>query len=348
MEAADRFLEKGERCTVLVLKKTAGARETVEAARRLPGLEGAEFVAIDASQVTSRRGPARAVRALWHNRRLIQGPVRRYCEDARILFLGNLMNRELLAAAQLAKSDIVILDDGTSTAAFFEAAGDGDRLQPAPRAGNALSGKCKEAAFRFFYGAASLPKSRIILFTTYPESSAGMNCRVVSNEFRVCRRLVAAGRTLPEAHFLGAPFVERGQLDWKEYAHWLIEAYAHLGRDVRYIAHWAESPEKLRQVEHLLGWETVRFALPYEMQFVLDGARPRIVAGCFSSAFDILPRFFAPGTGLQAFEIPVERIRSAAIQSAARSFYRRHRDTASPVDIITIQQAAPGRQSVRR
>ncbi|MFI8726244.1 hypothetical protein ACIGHJ_00810 [Stutzerimonas kunmingensis] len=291
------------------------------------------LVALD--NVSLSAGVWKVFQSFWGNRVRATGLAARYLECSRF-FVGNPRTREHIYLASLfPNAKITILDDGTGTVSFFEKVQvHGGKAAAADFVSGGLIPWLKECCFRLFYGAYRKPLSKADFFTTHALEAEAAGYDAVKNNYDWLASTMRVRPRHKGTHFLGAPFVERGELPWEVYLAWLQSALRSLPAPVTYVAHWAESDEFLGRLESELGISCVRFERPYELEFLLGDQEPACVASWFSSALDVLSSVSGHQARLIAVEVPFNDFLKADIAASARAFYERHRVRPRGVEVI--------------
>lgn len=123
-------------------------------------------------------------------------------------------------------------------------------------------------------------------FTMY-EISPAENDQVIKNSFKHLRSDSASLVKTDDVYFLGGPISECGIISQQSYFAHLKRVKAYFAdKNVIYIAHRRESPEKLTEIENRFGLKVVLFDYPIEYQLAYVGPRPKVLASFISSALD--------------------------------------------------------------
>ena len=195
-----------------------------------------------------------------------------------------------------------------------------------------------------------LPKVQSI-FTVYDLFPIN-NVKVVKNEQLFLKKNIELKNVDSNAvHFLGAPFVERDKLPEATYFKWLFSVKHDIGegKEVVYILHPWESELFGKKIKQKLGFEVIRFALPYELEIIKMPSLPGVVASWFCTALDNLSVANAQSIQLLSYKLPpFEKLNvkpnQKPIFDSGVEFYKRHLDSATRVevrDIPPLPQAVP-------
>lgn len=323
---------------LVVLKKSEGSKLVADIALRIGGDAFKSVEVFSLSYPDSASKVISLCSSLLVNRRKLFGQMQPRCASADIVFVGNVMNREMLVAAKEAVGKIVVLDDGTSTAAYLTAhirTGKSSGLG-IEFSGGVIQRLLKSAVSRLAYGKYSQALDNPVFFTTYGDLARKFGGRVIPNNYEFMRAHNAGTDIIERVDFLGGPFVDRGDASLNSYVDWLYKAQKQLGLPIRYIAHWAESPEVLDVLRNTLGIECLRLEVPYEFEFVTAQVRPRIVATWFCSAFDVLPLLDSGNSEFNAFRVPFESFVNESTKLSAQEFYKRHEVRNSIVRVLDV------------
>lgn len=195
-----------------------------------------------------------------------------------------------------------------------------------------------------------LPKVQSI-FTVYDLFPIN-NVKVVKNEQLFLKKNIELKNVDSNAvHFLGAPFVERDKLPEATYFKWLLSVKHDIGegKEVVYILHPWESELFGKKIKQKLGFEVIRFALPYELEIIKMPSLPGVVASWFCTALDNLSVANAQSIQLLSYKLPpFEKLNvkpnQKPIFDSGVEFYKRHLDSATRVEVREIPplpQAVP-------
>lgn len=197
--------------------------------------------------------------------------------------------------------DVVVLDDGAATLAIDRAEGGYAPLEPS------------EEAVRDGF----MPAPAVTFFTSMPEAlRAGPDDTVIANDWTWLR---ARYRELPRSTSLvlliGQAFSHAGLMDEAtelEVARRLVAAARdlHPGSRPLYVAHRAESVDKLRAISELC--DVARFDIPLELVPVEAGLLPAGVVAHYSTAMTSLATLAPPEVVVHAQRIPADRLASRA------------------------------------
>ncbi|WP_018879435.1 hypothetical protein [Thioalkalivibrio sp. ALE9] len=281
--------------------------------------------------------PWTAVAALSRNRRSVLGVLARLSEFLidRVV-VTNQWNRDMRYLAAKARAEVVFADDGTSTASYLKAcaewgAGADWWLGFASR--GRLVNLAAALLYRLMYGRFMLRSRPDLMFTCYSALAEEAGFPVVANEYRWVRSMFGVVRKGADSsgHFLGAPFVERGEVSSQEYLRWLREAMAHHPElNWIYIPHPAESGSWLEQVSRETGVECKRMNGPYELSLFEEAWPPAVIASWFSSALENL-QMLEIDSELWAYRIPDGALSSSTLRLAAQGFYERNTSSESRI-----------------
>ncbi|WP_018175300.1 hypothetical protein [Thioalkalivibrio sp. ALJ9] len=286
--------------------------------------------------------PWRAVTALLRNRRAVLRILARFSDFLidRVV-VTNQWNRDMRYMAAKAGAETVFADDGTSTASYLKAcaewgAGADWWLGVASR--GRLVNLAAALLYRLMYGRFMLRSRPDLMFTRYSALAEEAGFPVVANEYRWVRSMFGVARKGADSsgHFLGAPFVERGEVSSKQYLRWLCEAMAlHPELNWTYIPHPAESDSWLEQVSRDTGVECKRMNGPYELSLFEEACLPAVIASWFSSALENL-QMLEIDSDLWAYRIPDGALSSSTLRLAAQGFYERNTGSESRIVVKAL------------
>ncbi|GIZ11937.1 hypothetical protein [Pseudomonas sp. NCCP-436] len=335
IEARHALLAVGVEAELWVVCKHPGHRFTWLCAREIAQSTFSRIRLLELNRVSARLGVWGVLRGLLGNRLRLRSLPREY-PACRHMFIGNPRTPEHLYLASLfAQASLTCLDDGTGTVSFYEqvAARGGQNGGGFSLHGNALA-LLKDCCFRSFYGDYRAPLRRAEAFTAFVESAAKAGFATTANSYAWLKGRMRSKGPRQGTHFLGAPFVDRGELSWEVYKGWLQRLVGLLPGPLLYVGHWAESDAQLQRIESELGIRCKRFERPYELEYLLGERAPACVASWFSSALDVLAVVSDEDVRLMALEVPLDGFLKADIAASASAFYARHREASSPVEVV--------------
>ncbi|WP_141246903.1 hypothetical protein [Halomonas salipaludis] len=336
-------------CTTLliVLDKGNGFGDVLGLAAEFVGDVFDECVHVSLMKPDAGYQPIHAIQSLIYNKRVIKNEVVPKCESAGKVFIGNILNQEMLAAAHSSAERVTILDDGTSTLSYLEARKRKGRHNwlgieyPGSRLGCFL----KILVARLFYGDIDSVRFNPSFFTLYNDEAIAIGCESTENHYDYIKSIMVDAVVEPRFDFLGAPFVDRGELVWEDYREWLAIVQKNSEHPIRYIAHWSESDESLKLIKDEFDIECIRLDYPYELEYVLSKNKASLIGGWFSSAFDVLDRIKQDSTVLVCFKPPENALSSMSIKSSESSFFSRH-EKGSNVNIMHLADHVENRNVV--
>ena len=224
----------------------------------------------------------------------------RAIKDVKYVFIGN-NNSPLMRhfANSLDHQQTVLLDDGTATLDIARQRMEG-QVAPKP---SKLSKRIRLAAKRIFQKLNARQPENVVFFTAYKIAVTGAD-RVISNDFAYLRNRALGLKATETVYFLGSPLSEVGIVSEDKYLESMrrVKKY-YAGKDVLYVSHRRESPEKLARLKSEYGFELACFDYPVEYQLAFVGPRPVELASFISSALDNCRLIFEDKMKIVAFKI---------------------------------------------
>ena len=231
--------------------------------------------------------------------------------------------------------NVVVVDDGTAMLRI-------DRRRSIPRSREQLRLKLKSLIFLAVGISGVAPPAGLTFFTTFALGDrVAEGDAIVHNDYRT---LSAELRNLPpdddSVYVIGAPYREAGAVDRGdvELALELTRfAAEYTGKEVVYMAHRRERPEKLDALrEHV---HVVRPNVPFEIYPRLHGKRPRLIVGYYSSVLATAAELLGDSVEIVALRIPRDRINHSWL-SFVDGVYRYYQ-TELPTAIRVVERSVP-------
>lgn len=340
LNAIEACFELAEDCTeteLWILVKSPQHWVTWRCAMSIESMPFSHVRLVELCRVSAADGVFKVLKGLFINSRRLRSWSAKQ-DKCSHFFLGNPKTPEHLYLASLfPNATVTVLDDGTGTASFLEyVQAGGGRLGGGVRGREGVVSRLKDLLYRLFYGAYRRPLVSADFYTAFVAQAKAAGYTVRKNQYSWLASRLQARSGRIGTHFLGAPFVERNELEWCAYRAWLQSALSVLPAPVLYVAHWAESDAQLARIEQELGIPCDRFELPYELQYLRDDIVPACVASWFSSALDVLSMIPGTHARLLALKVPVQMFRKPEIAKSALSFYARHEAGKSVVELIEL------------
>lgn len=224
----------------------------------------------------------------------------RAIKDVKYVFIGN-NNSPLMRhfANSLGHQQTVLLDDGTATLDIARQRIEG-QFSPKP---SKLSKRIRLAAKRIFQKLNARQPENVVFFTAYKIAVTGAD-RIISNDFAYLRNRALGLKVTESVYFLGSPLSEVGIVSEDKYLESMrrVKKY-YEGKDIIYVSHRRESPEKLARLKSEYGFEVSCFDYPVEYQLAFVGPRPVELASFISSALDNCRLIFEDKMKIVAFKI---------------------------------------------
>ncbi|NOQ90418.1 MAG: hypothetical protein GQ549_05685 [Gammaproteobacteria bacterium] len=214
---------------------------------------------------------------------------------ARYIYMTHFMN-------VMPHNKTVLLDDGNATLQLAIERKQG--VLPSLK----FKKKIKLAAKKLFQRVKDEARENLIFFTMYDIAVAN-NDQLVRNSFKKIKSDINERGLTDDIYFVGSPISESNFVSEQTYLDQLkkIKEY-YCGKNLIYIAHRREHPEKLKKISQLLQINTIIFEYPIEYQLAIVGPRPKVLASFFSSAIDSCQLIFADSILINVFKLIVDDV----------------------------------------
>jgi len=214
---------------------------------------------------------------------------------ARYIYMTHFMN-------VMPHNKTVLLDDGNATLqlAIERKQGITSNIK--------VKKKIKLAAKRLFQGVRDEAGENLIFFTMYNISVAN-NDQLVRNNFKKIKSDISDHGLTDNIYFVGSPISESNFVSEQTYLDQLkkVKEY-YCGKNLIYIAHRREYPEKLKKISQALQINTILFEYPIEYQLAIVGPRPKVLASFFSSAIDSCQLIFSDSILINIFKLIIDDV----------------------------------------
>ena len=343
VEARHALGSKYARCVLVLFQRR---EDQVRAAENLPRGLTEVFDRIEHLRLEEIQAQIRVWRplaALVRNRRTVLKRVASWSAEASscpLVVVSNQYNRDMRFFAAKVNGQIVFADDGTSTAAYYEtwaefgAIAEGSQAFPGRgRIRRAL----RALLYRGAYGRFLEMSRPDYAFTRYVDVAERAGFSVIPNEYRWLSDKVDSQKSPATiAHFLGAPFVDRREVEAERYLFWLRIVMAHEPQmNWVYVPHPAETDWWIHRIERETGMVCERKVAPYELGVVTAERPPAIIASWFSSALESLAEI-GVGSEIWAFRIPRDALQTPTLRRSAEAFYERVESSGSGISTLDL------------
>ncbi len=180
----------------------------------------------------------------------------------------------------------------------------------------------------------------LTFFTLYQDLQAGPNDLVEINDFSHLRQGMLSVAREKKIYFLGGPLVEAGFLSEVAYLELLQQvAVYYRSKQVVYIAHRREDPQRLEKIAGRTGWRTQLFDYPIEYQLAQVGPFPDQLASFFSSALETCQQIFGEQLRVCSFRMPQKVLAAmpAEKQQVLQCIYARMETMLPVIDLADRQ-----------
>ncbi|WP_273204225.1 hypothetical protein [Marinobacter subterrani] len=168
-------------------------------------------------------------------------------------------------------------------------------------------------------------------FTTYPLTDSAER-EVIFNDFRGVRAEFKELSQTEDVIFIGSPVIGTVVRTESQFRVLMAQVSAYFNnRKIRYVAHRYEDLDRLRDMLEGLPFEVVRFSTLIELQFLLDGRKPRAVASVMSSALVNLGLIY--DIPMTAFRVPKSWIPEPRKDAVCMVYEQLARDGVSMVPV---------------
>jgi hypothetical protein len=139
-------------------------------------------------------------------------------------------------------------------------------------------------------------------FTAYPLLEKKSH-EVICNDFRGIKATLQEVRQAEGVAFIGSPVIGALVSTESQFLAVMTQVSKHFcGQRIRYLAHRYENVDYLRRLLKGLNFEVIRCSTLVELQFALDGFKPRVAVSLFSSALVNLGLIY--DIPMTAFRVP--------------------------------------------
>ncbi|MEH6822372.1 MAG: hypothetical protein V7629_00480 [Motiliproteus sp.] len=246
----------------------------------------------------------------------------------RYVALGDLGNPLMRHFANSIHADLMLLlDDGVATLKYARQRQDSSaNLKPLRRA-KRITLYLKRALL----GLKDKPLGAVTFFSVYDIKVAAAD-RYVRNSFAALRQQACAVEQDDRVYFLGSPLVEADILSDEECFSQLkaVDDAVAGAKEILYIAHRRESPERVQRLCASLGWESQLFDYPIEYQLAIVGPKPAVLASFVSSALPNCRLIFGETLQICAYRLSPEYFskQSSEVGSRIDAVYKEYEQLA--------------------
>jgi len=263
-------------------------------------------------------------------RRMTLDRIIRMAGEADILFLDYVRAHIRHIANHIKHRQLVLLDGGTDALRV-----NAMRYIPADKTPDSDTGtflKALKKTIRSKYLDLDTHEIPTVTFFTAYNLDVRPGDYLIKNDYRYLREWARQQQKTESIYFLGMPLIEDGYMLQETYFSYLHRIQKYFDSDnLVYVPHPRESDKTIRALTEKCRIPVLRFNAPIEIQMLLSGKHPTILASFFSSALENCRLIFGHEMEVMSFYLPqqdlvpghdhVEEIFAYIQQSTCENFH---------------------------
>lgn len=148
----------------------------------------------------------------------------------------------------------------------------------------------------------------VTFFTTY-DINVRDGDHIIKNEYNYLRSLISRTTQIDEVYFLGDCLVDDKYMSEGQLIKYLQHAKTYFGNEnIKYVPHPRESLKMIERVKEVVGFEIKKIDVPIEVELVLKGPIPKILASFCSSALESCSNIFGNRIRIVSFYLYPEHL----------------------------------------